>query len=134
MIILRFTQLIMGLNDHSSSGKVLRYEHIMVDEAQDLSPIALQVLCGCTTPHSPVTLAGDTAQRIIFNNGFSQWQEMMPYLPKKTRILPPLTVSYRSTFEIMSLARFILGDLKHCLLYTSPSPRDRQKSRMPSSA
>ena len=24
--------------------------------------------------------------------------------------------------------------LKPCLLYTSPSPRDRQKSRMPSSA
>ena len=24
--------------------------------------------------------------------------------------------------------------LKYCLLYTSPSPRDRQKSRMPSSA
>ena len=23
---------------------------------------------------------------------------------------------------------------EHCLLYTSPSPRDRQKSRMPSSA
>ena len=29
-----------------------------------------------------------------------------------------------------------LNNLKHlgCLLYTSPSPRDRQKSRMPSSA
>ena len=25
-------------------------------------------------------------------------------------------------------------DIKSCLLYTSPSPRDRQKSRMPSSA
>ena len=25
-------------------------------------------------------------------------------------------------------------DAKDCLLYTSPSPRDRQKSRMPSSA
>ena len=25
-------------------------------------------------------------------------------------------------------------DYKDCLLYTSPSPRDRQKSRMPSSA
>ena len=24
--------------------------------------------------------------------------------------------------------------VNHCLLYTSPSPRDRQKSRMPSSA
>ena len=27
-----------------------------------------------------------------------------------------------------------LEDLNICLLYTSPSPRDRQKSRMPSSA
>ena len=26
------------------------------------------------------------------------------------------------------------GLLRFCLLYTSPSPRDRQKSRMPSSA
>ena len=26
------------------------------------------------------------------------------------------------------------ADLRNCLLYTSPSPRDRQKSRMPSSA
>ena len=33
---------------------------------------------------------------------------------------------------------FVIGvtviSLKTCLLYTSPSPRDRQKSRMPSSA
>ena len=28
----------------------------------------------------------------------------------------------------------IIGDRNTCLLYTSPSPRDRQKSRMPSSA
>ena len=27
-----------------------------------------------------------------------------------------------------------IEDYKNCLLYTSPSPRDRQKSRMPSSA
>ena len=27
-----------------------------------------------------------------------------------------------------------INNLKTCLLYTSPSPRDRQKSRMPSSA
>ena len=27
-----------------------------------------------------------------------------------------------------------MGLLNNCLLYTSPSPRDRQKSRMPSSA
>ena len=28
----------------------------------------------------------------------------------------------------------LLAQAKGCLLYTSPSPRDRQKSRMPSSA
>ena len=28
----------------------------------------------------------------------------------------------------------LMEDGKTCLLYTSPSPRDRQKSRMPSSA
>ena len=28
----------------------------------------------------------------------------------------------------------IYASVKDCLLYTSPSPRDRQKSRMPSSA
>ena len=28
----------------------------------------------------------------------------------------------------------ILDNMISCLLYTSPSPRDRQKSRMPSSA
>ena len=28
----------------------------------------------------------------------------------------------------------MMDEIRHCLLYTSPSPRDRQKSRMPSSA
>ena len=28
----------------------------------------------------------------------------------------------------------VVEQLEGCLLYTSPSPRDRQKSRMPSSA
>ena len=34
----------------------------------------------------------------------------------------------------IALATFIVAKLLNCLLYTSPSPRDRQKSRMPSSA
>ena len=32
------------------------------------------------------------------------------------------------------VAMFCTGGIRCCLLYTSPSPRDRQKSRMPSSA
>ena len=34
-----------------------------------------------------------------------------------------------------SRVKYLKGDtINSCLLYTSPSPRDRQKSRMPSSA
>ena len=34
----------------------------------------------------------------------------------------------------MGIAMYFIERYKTCLLYTSPSPRDRQKSRMPSSA
>ena len=37
-------------------------------------------------------------------------------------------------FLVRSLSCSGLGYKRTCLLYTSPSPRDRQKSRMPSSA
>ena len=36
--------------------------------------------------------------------------------------------------DINSIEEFVGGQSNPCLLYTSPSPRDRQKSRMPSSA
>ena len=32
------------------------------------------------------------------------------------------------------VGQVIMGDLDFCLLYTSPSPRDKRQSRMPSSA
>ena len=35
---------------------------------------------------------------------------------------------------VPELSRLEHAGIKACLLYTSPSPRDRQKSRMPSSA
>jgi len=111
-IILRIAQLKYG-SLKGPTGRRVRYEHVMVDEAQDLSPVALQMLCYTTPKNAPVTLAGDTAQRVVFDNGFSRWTEVMPYLPKGTSLLPPLKVSYRSTRQIMELARHILGDLTH---------------------
>ena len=50
-----------------------------------------------------------------------------------------LTVRYYSISELASESNDIQkikvgGYIKPCLLYTSPSPRDRTRSRMPSSA
>ena len=44
-----------------------------------------------------------------------------------------------ASFEAANVGSGQIGEsvrfkLRYCLLYTSPSPRDRQKSRMPSSA
>ena len=36
--------------------------------------------------------------------------------------------------QVQDLAMITVEQVANCLLYTSPSPRDRQKSRMPSSA
>ena len=54
--------------------------------------------------------------------------------------LPPMLMFDRITEINENNGSFNKGllkaelDIKDCLLYTSPSPRDRQKSRMPSSA
>ena len=36
--------------------------------------------------------------------------------------------------QIIDLGEQNIHEVRHCLLYTSPSPRDRTRSRMPSSA
>ena len=43
---------------------------------------------------------------------------------------------YKETIahEYDHMKRLNRGELSYCLLYTSPSPRDRTRSRMPSSA
>ena len=49
------------------------------------------------------------------------------------KILPHLAVD-RSFIEMFIDEARLTAQLDHCLLYTSPSPRDRTRSRMPSSA
>ena len=61
---------------------------------------------------------------------FEHLDTAMASLRKPVRHLP-LVVSCEPTISMKWLIPR-LGDF--CLLYTSPSPRDRQKSRMPSSA
>ena len=46
----------------------------------------------------------------------------------------PLKGDYQDSIYTVELKYPEYIDMSACLLYTSPSPRDRQKSRMPSSA
>ena len=51
------------------------------------------------------------------------WLGIYKFTPTEAKLIEPLVVNHPA-----------MSWLYNCLLYTSPSPRDRQKSRMPSSA
>jgi hypothetical protein len=60
------------------------------------------------TAKRSVTIAGDTAQRLVFDNNFSGWDQLLVQTGQPA-IVRPLRLSYRSTAEVMVLAREILG-------------------------
>ena len=61
-------------------------------------------------------------------------QGIGPAVAKAAYTAQSLSPSVRGVEELAQLLHIMDGGFATCLLYTSPSPRDRQKSRMPSSA
>ena len=118
-LLVRAYQLIRG--ELKKGKQPLVFEHLFVDEAQDLAPIDLACLLdvvakrkahGSTEPQPCVTLAGDTAQRLFMDSGFRDWNEVLDDLGLKGRVdVEPLRIAYRSTREVLAVARDILGPL-----------------------
>ena len=111
-LLLRLSQRLRGpLTRGSSSREPVLYEHILIDEAQDLSPVELAVVLGTVSPAESVTLAGDVQQRLLLDNGFSDFESALGGLNLKHVEVEPLKLSYRSTHEIIDFARAVLGPL-----------------------
>ncbi len=108
-ILLRLYQLKVGWL--RGRQKRLEFDHIMVDEVQDFSPIEVAVLMETAGDSRSVTLAGDTAQRIYTDNGFAEWEDLLGDLGLEAHRIEPLQIAYRSTAEIMRVARDVLGPL-----------------------
>jgi DNA helicase-2/ATP-dependent DNA helicase PcrA len=92
-------------------GKRFEYEHIVIDEAQDLCPIEVRVLLDTATAGRSVTIAGDKAQKMIFDNGFVDWPQLLDDAGLPHVAIQPLKITYRSTRQVMALARHVLGPL-----------------------
>lgn len=112
-LLLRICQLKRGgLMPHA--GEEMIWEHVAIDEAQDRSALEVKVLVEAVRApdNDPgkrsVTIAGDTAQRLVFDNNFTGWAELLQQTGQPA-IVRPLKLSYRSTAEVMLLAREILG-------------------------
>ncbi len=110
-LLLRIYQLQRGRFPAAKGGAPLAYEHLMVDEVQDFSPVELAVLLETTTAQRSVTMAGDTAQAIAPEHGFSNWSALLDDLGIPHERVEPLRVSYRSTREIVDAAEHVLGPL-----------------------
>ncbi|MDH5493634.1 MAG: ATP-binding domain-containing protein, partial [Myxococcales bacterium] len=91
----------------------LRYEHVFVDETQDLAPTELAVILGTVSAGMSVTLAGDVAQKLVMDNGFTTWREVLGHLGLDHVEAEPLELSYRSTHEILEFATEVLGPLRN---------------------
>jgi DNA helicase II / ATP-dependent DNA helicase PcrA len=112
-ILLRLSQRLRGpLTRGVASKEPLIYEHVLIDEAQDMSPVELAVVLETVRRSESVTLAGDVQQRLLLDNGFSDWETVLGNLGLSHVQVEPLKLSYRSTHEIIEFARNVLGPLK----------------------
>jgi DNA helicase-2/ATP-dependent DNA helicase PcrA len=124
-LLLRLFQVLRGpLLD--GDGQPLALAHLFVDEVQDASPVELKVLLDVASgtkdtgdvSHLSVTLAGDVAQRMREEEDEHiafDWDATLKELgvPGGAGMIEPLKVSYRSTAEITSFARGVLGSFAH---------------------
>ncbi|MBP6608710.1 MAG: ATP-binding domain-containing protein [Deltaproteobacteria bacterium] len=117
-LLLYLYRLKYGGLDHSSGKGYVRYEHMVIDEVQDLSVIEVKLLIGCIGSEDKhagaepsLTMAGDVAQRLVFDNGFSRWEELLPAVGLRHVHIQRLHIMYRSTAEVMQLAHEVLGPL-----------------------
>jgi DNA helicase-2/ATP-dependent DNA helicase PcrA len=114
-LLLRIWQTLRGgLVD--GDNKPMRLSHLFVDEVQDASPVELRVLLDLTGQDRNVTLAGDVAQKMLFDEEEHEefdWAALLAELGMAHTAIEPLKVSYRSTAEITAFARKVLGPFAH---------------------
>jgi DNA helicase II / ATP-dependent DNA helicase PcrA len=112
-LLLRLFQLKHGGLIDRKTGDEIGYEHVAIDEAQDLAAVDLKILLEATraTPERCVTIAGDSAQRLVFDNEFQDWVTHLSEAGHDAVEIRPLRLSYRSTAEVMRFARAVLGPL-----------------------
>lgn len=112
-IFLRLYQRLRG--PIRGKGKSLvQYEHVFIDEVQDCAAIDIKVLVECVHVvggERSMTLAGDVAQRLTLDTGLGEFAPALEALGLPHVEVEPLQIGYRSTRQVLELAREVLGPL-----------------------
>jgi DNA helicase II / ATP-dependent DNA helicase PcrA len=85
-----------------------RFDHIVIDEAQDFSPFQITVLKQHSRNHS-FTILGDLAQGIHDYKGVLTWKEFSALFDEEETETFQLNRSYRSTTEIINFANGVVS-------------------------
>lgn len=98
-----------------AKGKnLVQYEHLFVDEVQDCASIDIKVLVECMNVvggERSMTLAGDVAQRLTLDTGLGDFAPALEALGLPHVEVEPLQIGYRSTRQVLELAREVLGPI-----------------------
>ncbi|HEX5346688.1 MAG TPA: ATP-binding domain-containing protein [Pseudonocardiaceae bacterium] len=93
--------------ERAAADRTWTYGHIIIDEAQELSPMAWRVLMR-RCPSRSMTVVGDLAQTGS-RAGAGSWQDVLgPYVAQRWH-LEELTINYRNPAEIAELADNVLA-------------------------
>lgn len=87
--------------------QVAPFDHIVIDEAQDVSPLQFETLRRYSRNGS-LTILGDLAQSIYAHRGIDNWNQVRRAFPEFTVRASELVKSYRSTYEIIQFANVVL--------------------------
>lgn len=90
-------------------GGIRQFKHVILDEAQEYSPVELNVIGRAIAAHGNITVAGDAAQQTDPTSHFRNWDKVLDDLDVKRVSAQKLNISYRSTREIMRFAHKVLG-------------------------
>lgn len=85
-----------------------KYKHIVIDEAQDYSPLMFlvtKIMC----QGSSMTIVGDIGQGIYSYKGINNWETLIQDVFSGDCSFISLSQSYRSTIEIIDVANIVLN-------------------------
>jgi DNA helicase II / ATP-dependent DNA helicase PcrA len=95
----------------SPQAKLKKYRHLVIDEAQELTPIEFKILGDSIFDDATVTIAGDAAQQTDPTSSFTTWDHLLSQLNVGVINSTHLEVNYRSPKPIAEFAHQILGPL-----------------------
>jgi DNA helicase II / ATP-dependent DNA helicase PcrA len=110
-LLLRLYQVLFG-RIFLRSGIQGTWKHIVADEIQDFAACELATLVSSVEELMNLTFVGDTSQQIRDENNFPGWEALRKIwsLGEENARYSTLSVSHRSTLQIMQFAEHLSGE------------------------